>query len=890
MANRQNQDELFLRWLSPSYWLVEGQLSSVRGQREKDTLEWARNMPEFEAWRRSEANLESKDRVLWIRGTLGVGKTIMAGYFIELLKCLHPNAVVAYFFCRSGQERLKTARDIIRTLAYQCVINDADARSVLDSLRTNDFRVNEEAHVGFLVEKLLQEPLNRTKNAMFIIIDGVDEADWTRVDNSERQPRPEMEAFIKAVVNIPSVHLLFVSRPKPDISRILPNMVTKSLFKTDNLTDIDAYVKKTVEGSERLKEHFLNEAVDPLEYFHRKSNGIFLWVVVVLHQLLQIKAGSVFRKYLNGFTNASGDMEKLYSGVLTNVQNDDQKWIKEILRWIVIGQRGLTINELKAVVEWSAQDNLPQFRTFLEVDCGALLHLVPTHSDTFNVQLIHETLHSFLVSQHYCPTEFYVDEKASQIYATRICLDILSTCDSEHNAFTEYAVVHWTHHLPTEKCLEEQLFGLIASLHRLFRPNGCNRWIQHFNVHGPATDDISFHEEENALKLVQDTLKLMPDDDAQVPRWSDKVRQEAVIRWRVEVLETPWKLGDDVGKAAAQIWLYADLPCNNIAAAFRLALKYYCRKHKIPLNDIAKLQDLAANDFTKICDHFDQKRSHKKRNMGIGFFVLRLWTDVINKFKADQTVNNDKWAQAYLGFAYLHEREYIKAKDLLQMARSTVYCVNQYDHCLEMLSLACQTKGDIDGAIEILKSEDSQLQTWTILGLAEMYASRGERGLEIESYRNFLRGLPMWYIQRFLANVYGNDGNQEKADGLYQQSSVDSRADASPRYFKDSEDKGVTTGIPLVPNNPLSMIPIKPSLDTQVLSPSPLRQGVLSKRINHGDAPSIILFNKDVDRQLVHVSLVHTLEHATRVHCFQFSPDGRAIAVVCSEGIIISDC
>jgi hypothetical protein len=162
--------------------------------------------------------------------------------------------------------------------------------------------------------------------------------------------------------------------------------------------DIDAYVKRTVEGSGRLKEHFLNEAVDPLEYFHRKANGIFLWVVVVLHQLLQIKGGSEFRKYLHGFSDASGDMEKLYSSVLMNIQNDDQRWIKEILRWLIVGKRELTVNELKAVVEWSVHDNLPKFQTFLEVDCGALLDLVPIQPERFNVQLIHETLGSFLVN------------------------------------------------------------------------------------------------------------------------------------------------------------------------------------------------------------------------------------------------------------------------------------------------------------------------------------------------------------------------------------------------------------------------------------------------------------------------------------------------------------
>ena len=239
MSQKQNQNELFLRWLSPSYWLVEGQLSSVRNQRGKDTLEWARNMSEFETWRRCDPKTDSKERILWIRGTLGVGKTIMAGYFIELLKCLHPTAIVAYFFCRSDQAGLTKAHDIIRTLAYQCVIDDKGALSSLDALRTKDFKIDENAAVGFLVEKLLQEPLSRTNNEVFIIIDGVDEADWATVDIGDRQPRPEMETLVRYIGNIPSIRLLFVSRPHPDIAKMLPDSVTKVLMKDDNMKDID---------------------------------------------------------------------------------------------------------------------------------------------------------------------------------------------------------------------------------------------------------------------------------------------------------------------------------------------------------------------------------------------------------------------------------------------------------------------------------------------------------------------------------------------------------------------------------------------------------------------------------------------------------------------------
>src|ERR1700759_4102684 len=99
MAQRRKQDEEFMLWLSPSYWLVEAQLYNVRARRGKETLQWARNMPEFRDWRMSEIDVASKERILWVRGTLGVGKSIMAGHFIDLLQYLHPTSTVAYFFC-----------------------------------------------------------------------------------------------------------------------------------------------------------------------------------------------------------------------------------------------------------------------------------------------------------------------------------------------------------------------------------------------------------------------------------------------------------------------------------------------------------------------------------------------------------------------------------------------------------------------------------------------------------------------------------------------------------------------------------------------------------------------------------------------------------------------
>src|SRR5277367_6151460 len=100
-SEKQKEDEKFLLWLSPSNWLVEAQLHHFRQQRGEGTLEWARDMEDFEKWRFSDPS--SNDRILWIRGTLGIGKSTMAGYYIDLLKYRYPNSMVAYFFCRSSQ-------------------------------------------------------------------------------------------------------------------------------------------------------------------------------------------------------------------------------------------------------------------------------------------------------------------------------------------------------------------------------------------------------------------------------------------------------------------------------------------------------------------------------------------------------------------------------------------------------------------------------------------------------------------------------------------------------------------------------------------------------------------------------------------------------------------
>lgn len=234
VQNEQSrQDEEFLKWLSPSYWLVEGQLSSVREQKAAGSLQWALTLKEFQNWQLADIYDDfSNERILWIRGPLGVGKSVLAGYIIDLLQCQYPNAIVAYFFCHANEGGLTKARDIIHTLAYQCMKRDDNVYSGLKKLKKEGFQLSENIAICFLFEKLQLEPLNRSQKDIYIVLDGLDEADISVLDKPEHVDRTEMEILLSNLTRLPSSRLLFVSRPH--IANIIPNSVVKAIGRDQN--------------------------------------------------------------------------------------------------------------------------------------------------------------------------------------------------------------------------------------------------------------------------------------------------------------------------------------------------------------------------------------------------------------------------------------------------------------------------------------------------------------------------------------------------------------------------------------------------------------------------------------------------------------------------------
>ena len=83
---------------------------------------------------------------------------------------------------------------MLRTLAYQCIEKDKDARTVLEKLKSKGFQITDNLGIGYLFEKLLLDPLRDTPE-IYIILDGLDEADMITQDHTDRTGRPEMHVL-----------------------------------------------------------------------------------------------------------------------------------------------------------------------------------------------------------------------------------------------------------------------------------------------------------------------------------------------------------------------------------------------------------------------------------------------------------------------------------------------------------------------------------------------------------------------------------------------------------------------------------------------------------------------------------------------------------------------
>jgi tetratricopeptide (TPR) repeat protein len=639
-----------MRWLSPSYWEVEEQLTVIQNFQKRNTLPWALDMLEFKKWRTSPAG--SRENLLWIRGPPLVGKSTAAAMFIDGLRQSYPNCLVTYFMCRRSKSMLRNTSNVICTLAFQAASSDDNIRLALQEVKDKGLSITHESECSVLNSKLLREPLSQSSKEIFIVLDGLDE-----IEN-----RLEWEGLLNVLANLSSsrrtsqsaIRLLVLTRPH-DIQPLIQDFVHARMYYHDNERDIETYVNEVILSSERLRLLFLKVDVDPFQYFREKANGTFIWAVNAINELSNVKSVEEFRTTLHALSEGSGSTEALYLEILSGFSAVNRRRIDIILQWVLVAKRPLTINELRTAVEWSLQDEFMDFQQFVDIHCcGSLLKCSQPSTTVTTVELMNQKLREVLLRPSRAEQwPNYVDEQTAHSHASLLCLSRLQShrMESALKDFEDYSDEFWTYHLSRSKTSGVQLLSIV---YRFFTSEHLTVWMTTYLTKRRSFSLTSrFEFDEPDWSAVLAWLRQV-DKEVDLVKWKEINPEDnecqVLLDWREKVLNDD-SFDDYLGKAAVRAWLSNDVEdFVDVAAAFHLAYKYYRSRGSADDPDDL-FGDLILNDFIPIIDWAGME-SHNQRNVGTAFASLHRYRDAIRCYLESTSRSGNPVAWEYLGHMY----------------------------------------------------------------------------------------------------------------------------------------------------------------------------------------------------------------------------------------------
>lgn len=234
---------------------------------------WIFNDPNFTQWLES---TESGCQLLWLSGTTGFGKSVLAAYLTEALVQKFPTDTLAYFFCKDNTF-LQSAHQIVRAIVHQFSARSELVRKAAKQIWENSASIAElTAPIEDLFDLLLvpaMEALLSTSDRVFLIIDGLNECQESNLSDVMELIRLFGGISI-STLNVPQIRILITCQPKHAIATALRDSNTVTLFAKHNRENIDSYLKQKLDDTMLRK--FRDVGIDPYEFFEKKHNGMFL--------------------------------------------------------------------------------------------------------------------------------------------------------------------------------------------------------------------------------------------------------------------------------------------------------------------------------------------------------------------------------------------------------------------------------------------------------------------------------------------------------------------------------------------------------------------------------------------------------------------------------------
>jgi hypothetical protein len=430
-------------------------IEQTKGGLLQDSYQWILENAEFQQWRDDKQN-----RLLWVKGDPGKGKTmLLCGIIDELKKSTAKTCLLSYFFCQGSDSRINNATAVLRSLIYLLVDQQpsliSHVRKKYDHAGQTLFEgVNAWVSLSEIFANILQDPSLKTT---YLIIDALDEC---VIGLSQL-----LTLIVQRSSASSQVKWIVSSRNWLNIEEHLESAGEKirlSLEINAKLvsTAVTTYIQYKVRQLSRKKNYSDKIESAIREHLSLNADGTFLWVALVCQNLEKVSRWKTLEK----LKTIPPGLDAFYTTMIQQVcASEDVELCKKILALVTRTHRPLTLKELAALIEMS-EDISDDFESLCEIVslCGSFLILRQT-----TIYFVHQSAKDFLsqnVSDTIFPTgarevDRMIFSRSLGAMSRTLQRDMYNLCDPgisidevrrpDHDllAGVDYSCLYWVDHL-----------------------------------------------------------------------------------------------------------------------------------------------------------------------------------------------------------------------------------------------------------------------------------------------------------------------------------------------------------------------------------------------------------------------------------------------------------
>ncbi|KAH8695196.1 NACHT and TPR domain protein [Talaromyces proteolyticus] len=363
------------------------------------TGDWIRGEDIFKRW------FDKDTPIIFVSGNPGAGKSYLSTNIITHLREQYPQDAqsaslisVGYFFFKDDNPDTRSFHQALRDLAFQISKNDSVYQKYLTTIEEYE-KINslESAWRLLFVEFFLKR--KNVDSTVYILLDAVDEG--------FEEERKIFLGLAKELCDAPEkshLQLAVVGRPhlSDQLSEGLEMEVpTIHVTTQKNSGDINQYIQSSIKKSVVLRRVSAKMRQEIIEKLSAGAEGMFLWVNLMLQELVKKRNESSMRKALE---QAPKGLKEILRHVLSSFSisssEEELEYLNELLLWVTCSQQPLTLDLVEAILKLKSPDGdgmiylegalRRQFASFFSLDredtlTTAELQSMSTHVNPFDI-------------------------------------------------------------------------------------------------------------------------------------------------------------------------------------------------------------------------------------------------------------------------------------------------------------------------------------------------------------------------------------------------------------------------------------------------------------------------------------------------------------------------